>query len=46
VVRTRVVVPKKLSRREKEILEALAEERDEDVREGLLRASREAEKTA
>ncbi len=43
VVRTRLVVPAKLSRREKEILEALADERDEDVREGLLRASREAE---
>jgi molecular chaperone DnaJ len=43
VVRVGVVVPEKLSRREKEILEALAEERDEDVREGLLRASREAE---
>ncbi len=44
VVQIRVVVPKKLSRREKEILEALAEERDENVREGLLRASREAER--
>ena len=44
VVRARLVVPSKLSRREKEILEALADERDEDVREGLLRASREAEK--
>lgn len=43
VVRARVVVPKKLSRREREILEALDEERDEDVREGLLRAAREAE---
>ena len=43
VVRVRLVVPAKLSRREKEILEALADERDEDVREGLLRASREAE---
>ncbi|CAA9438324.1 MAG: Chaperone protein DnaJ [uncultured Rubrobacteraceae bacterium] len=38
VVRVGVVVPKKLTRREREILEALAEERDEDVREGLLRA--------
>ncbi len=43
VVRARVVVPKKLTRREREILEALAEERDEDVREELLRRSREAE---
>jgi molecular chaperone DnaJ len=43
VVRARVVVPKKLTRREREILEALAEERDEDVREELLRKSREAE---
>jgi molecular chaperone DnaJ len=43
VVRARLVVPAKLTRREKEILEALADERDEDVREGLLRASREAE---
>ena len=45
VVRVGVVVPEKLSRREKEILEALAEERGEDVREGLLRtAAREAER--
>ena len=43
VVRARVVVPKKLTRREREILEALAEERDEDVRGELLRLSREAE---
>jgi molecular chaperone DnaJ len=43
VVRVRVVVPEKLSRREKEILEALVEERDEDVREELLRVAREAE---
>jgi molecular chaperone DnaJ len=44
VVQIGVVVPKKLNRREKEILQALAEERDEDVREGLLRAAwREAE---
>ncbi len=42
VVKVRVVVPKKLNRREKEILEALAEERDENVREGLFRAAREA----
>ena len=39
VVRVRVVVPKKLSRREREILEVLAEEREEDVREGLLRVA-------
>jgi molecular chaperone DnaJ len=44
VARIGIVVPKKLSRREKEILEALAEERDEDVREGFLRAAREAER--
>jgi molecular chaperone DnaJ len=44
VVQVEVVVPKKLSRREKEILEALAEEQGEDVREGLLRAAREAER--
>ena len=37
IVRARVVVPKKLKRREREILEALAEERDEDVREDLFR---------
>ena len=43
VVRVGVVVPKKLTRREREILEALAEERNEDVREGLLRAAGEAE---
>ena len=43
VVQVRVVVPKKLTRRQREILEALAEERDEDVREGLLRAASEAE---
>ena len=39
VVRARVVVPKKLSKREREILEVLAEERGEDVREELLRAA-------
>ena len=44
VVRVGVVVPEKLSRREKEILEALGEERDEDVREELLRVAREAER--
>src|SRR5829696_5217526 len=37
MVRVGVVVPKKLSRREKEILVALAEEQDEDVRGELLR---------
>lgn len=46
VVRARVVVPKTLSRREKEILEALADERDEDVRGDLLRLSREAEEAS
>ena len=46
VVRVRVVVPKTLTRREKEILEALADERDEDVRGELLRLSREAEEAA
>ena len=37
IVRVRLAVPKKLKRREREILEALAEERDEDVREELFR---------
>jgi molecular chaperone DnaJ len=37
IVRVSVVVPKKLKRREREILEALAEERDEDVREDLFK---------
>ncbi len=46
IVRARVVVPKTLTRREKEILEALADERDEDVREQLLRLSREAEEAS
>ena len=46
VVRARVVVPKTLTRREKEILEALADERDEDVRGELLRLSREAEEAS
>jgi molecular chaperone DnaJ len=36
-VRVKLVVPKNLKRREREILEALAEERDEDVREELFR---------
>jgi molecular chaperone DnaJ len=43
VVQVRVVVPKKLNKREKEILQALAEEQDEHVRERLLRKAREAE---
>jgi molecular chaperone DnaJ len=37
IVRVGVVVPKKLRRREREILEALAEERDEDVRADLFK---------
>jgi molecular chaperone DnaJ len=37
IVRVGVVVPQKLKRREREILEALAEERDEDVREDLFK---------
>jgi DnaJ-class molecular chaperone len=37
IVRVGVVVPKKLKRREREILEALAEERDENVREDLFK---------
>jgi molecular chaperone DnaJ len=37
IVRVGVLVPKKLKRREREILEALADERDEDVREDLFR---------
>jgi molecular chaperone DnaJ len=37
IVRVGLVVPKKLKRREREILEALAEERDEDVRENLFK---------
>ena len=37
IVRVHLVVPKTLNRREREILEALAEERDEDVREELFR---------
>src|ERR671920_708064 len=39
-VRVGVVVPKKLKRREREILEALAEERDEDVRQDLFKKVR------
>jgi molecular chaperone DnaJ len=37
IVRVGVVVPRKLKRREREILEALAQERDEDVREELFK---------
>jgi molecular chaperone DnaJ len=37
IVRARLVVPRKLKRREREILEALAEERDEDVRGELFK---------
>ena len=37
IVRVSVVVPKKLKRREREILEALAEEREENVREELFK---------
>lgn len=37
IVRVSLVVPKKLRRREREILEALADERDEDVREELFK---------
>src|SRR5918998_512867 len=37
IVRARLVVPKRLKKREREILEALAEERDEDVRGELFR---------
>src|ERR671912_2202263 len=40
IVRVGVVVPKKLKRREREILEALAEERDEDVRQDLFKKVR------
>lgn len=39
IVRARVAVPKKLNRRERDILEAFAEERDEDVRGDLFRRS-------
>ena len=37
IVQVGVVVPRKLKRREREILEALAEERNEDVREDLFK---------
>lgn len=42
IVKLRLVVPEKLSRREKEILEALADERDEDVRARLFQEAHEA----
>lgn len=41
VARVRVVVPKKLTRRQREILEAFEEELNEDVRADFLRRSRE-----
>lgn len=37
IVQARLVVPKNLKKREREILEAFAEERDDDVRSGLFR---------
>lgn len=37
IVRVKLVVPQKLNRREREILEAFAGERNEDVREALFR---------
>lgn len=37
IVRVKIVVPKKLNRREREILEAFAEQRNEDVRAALFR---------
>lgn len=37
IVKVRLVVPEKLTKREKDILQALADERDEDVRERLFR---------
>ena len=40
IVRARLVVPKRLKKREREILEALAEERDEDVRGELFKKVR------
>lgn len=40
IVKVRLVVPDKLTRREREILEALADERDEDVREELFKKAR------
>lgn len=43
VVRVRVVVPKSLTKRSKELLEALKEDLDDDVRGELLRIARQAE---
>lgn len=40
IVKASVIVPKKLKKREREILEAFAEEREEDVRGELLRKAR------
>ena len=40
IVKASVVIPKKLKKREREILEAFAEERDDDVREGLFKKAR------
>jgi molecular chaperone DnaJ len=40
IVKIAVVVPKKLRKREKEILEAFAEEHDDDVRAEILRRAR------
>ena len=40
LLRVRVVVPNKLKKREREILEAFAEERDENVREALFRRAK------
>ena len=40
IVKVSVVVPEKLRKREREILEAFAEERDDDVRAELLRKAR------
>lgn len=40
IVKVSVVVPEKLRKREREILEAFAEERDDDVRSELLRKAR------
>lgn len=40
IVKVAVVIPEKLRKREREILEAFAEERNDDVREELLRKAR------
>ncbi len=40
IVRVAVVVPKKLRKREREILQAFAEEREDDVRAGLMKEAR------